>query len=165
MNNDRVVATNVEHVDPLVPMYGREVVVVLLSGVLAGALIAVGYYLLAHFVFGAVMCREGSTNNCSDAPSYAMTVSMIVGGLVGLIALAQARVYRPLLIILATAISLWGFHELIHDIAWYWGLLIIGALFGLAYMLFAWVVRPRSFVLATILTVLLVVLLRFVFTM
>ncbi len=162
-DNERVVATNVERVDPLVPMYGREVLVVVLSGIMAGILIGVGYYLLHQFVFGAVMCREGASSTCSEAPNYAMTVSMIIGGLAGLITLAQVRVYRPLLIVLATTIALWGFHALIGDMAWYWGVLLVGALFGVTYALFAWIVRLRSFVLAVIVTALLVVLIRFVF--
>lgn len=162
-SNDRVVANNVEQVDPIVPMYGREVLVVLLSGFLIGMVIAIGYYLLARFVFGAVMCREGAATNCNDAPNYAMTVAMIIGGLAGLITLAQARVYRPLLVVLAATISLWGFQVLIGSMPWYWGLLIVGALFGLTYTLFAWIVRLRSFVVAVILAVLLVVAMRFVF--
>lgn len=161
--NDRVVATNVEYVEPVVPMYGRELLTVLLSGFLSGVLIGVGYYLLNHFVFGAVMCRDGAAAACGDAPGYAMTVSMIIGGLAGLIALAQIRIYRPLLIVLATAISLWGFNTLIGDMTWYWGALLLAALFGLTYMLFSWAVRPRSFVVAIVLTIVLVVIVRLVF--
>ncbi len=163
-NNDRVVATNVEQTEPTVPMYGRELLTVCLSGILVGALIATAYYLLNSFVFGAVMCREGASANCSDAPGYAMTVAMIVGGLAGLITLAQIRVYRPLLIVLATAISLWGFHVLVGGMQWYWGLLLTAVLFGLTYMLFAWIVRLRSFVAAVVLTVVLLVVIRLVFT-
>ena len=163
-NNDRVVATTVEQVEPTVPMYGRELLTVFLAGVLAGALIAAAYYLLDNFVFSAVMCREGAAANCGDAPGYAMTVSMIIGGLAGLIVLAQIRIYRPLLIVLATAISLWGFHKLLGDMQWYWGLLLIAVFFGLTYMLFAWIVRLRSFVAAVVLAVVLIVLIRFVFT-
>lgn len=162
-NNDRVVATNIERVDPVVPMFGREVLTVFLSGVLAGALIGIGYYLLNNFVFSAVMCREGAAGSCGDAPGYAMTVSMIIGGLAGLITLAQVRVYRPLLIVLATAVSLWSFHLLIGEMVWYWGLLTLAILFGLTYTLFAWIVRLRSFVAAVVLAVLIVLLIRFVF--
>lgn len=162
-NNDRVVATNIERIDPVVPMVGREVLTVFLAGVLAGALIGIGYYLLNNFVFSAVMCRTATTGSCGDAPGYAMTVAMIIGGLAGLIALAQIRIYRPLLIVLATAISLWGFQSLIAGMEWHWGLLVLAVLFGLTYTLFAWIVRLRSFVAAVVLTVVLVVLLRFVF--
>ena len=164
-NDDRVVATNVEQIEPTVPMHGRELLTVFLSGVLAGALIVIAYYLLQNFVFSAVMCREGAAGNCSDAPSYAMTVAMIIGSFAGLIALAQVRVYRPLVIILATAVSLWGFHALLGGMAWYWGLLIMAGLFGLTYMLFAWIVRLRSFLAAVVLAVVLVVLIRWVFVM
>lgn len=163
-NNDRVVATNVEKIEPTVPMYGRELLTVCLSGILVGALIAIAYYLLSHFVFGAVMCREGADTTCGDAPGYAMTVAMIIGGLAGLITLAQVRVYRPLLVVLATAIALWGFHVLLGDMVWYWGLLLTAGLFGLTYMLFAWIVRLRSFVAAVVLVAVIVVLIRFVFT-
>ena len=162
-NNDRVVATNVEYVEPVVPMYGRELLTVFLAGVLAGALIGIGYYLLNNFFFGGGMCRTGAAGKCGDAPSYAMTVSMIIGGLAGLIALAQVRVYRPLLIVLATAVALWGFHVLIGDMVWYWGLVLLAVLFGLTYTLFSWIVRLRSFVAAVVLTVLLVVIIRLVF--
>lgn len=161
--NERVVATNVEQIDPIIPMTSREVFTVLVAGFLVGAVVAAGYYLLARYVFGAVMCRESSSATCVEAPVYAMTVAMIIGGLAGLITLAQARVYRPLLVVLAAVISLWGFQMLIGDMAWYWGTLIVAGLFALTYGLFAWIVRLRSFVRAMIIVLLLIVLLRFAF--
>lgn len=162
-NNERVVAANIERVEPFIQMPIRDAVTVLLSGVITGAIVAVGYYLLQNLVFSAVMCREGASASCGDAPVYAMTVSMIIGGLAGLIILAQARVYRPLLIVIAAAIMMWSFHTLIGDMIWYWGLIVMAVLFGLTYTLFAWIARLRSFVAAVVVIAITVVLLRIVF--
>lgn len=161
---DRVVAESVERVDPVVPMYNREIVGVFLTGLVVGLVVGVMIYLLNRFVFGIMLCRGDDTSSCASAPQYAMIVSMILGAIAGLIALVQTRVYRPLLAVLGTTVGLWGINELTAQMTWYWALVVIAVLFGLSYALFTWVARIRSFVAALIVTIVLVVLIRLVMT-
>lgn len=159
---DRVVAESTERVDPVVPMYNREIFGVFLTGVIVGLVVGGMIYLLDRFVFGVMLCRGADTANCADAPQYAMIVSMILGAIAGLIAMVQTRVYRPLLAVLGTTAGLWGVHVLTDTMPWYWALLVTAILFGLAYTLFAWIARIRSFVVAIIVSIVLVALMRYV---
>lgn len=161
--NERVVAENNERVSPVVPMFGRELASVAVIGLAVGVITWVAMTLLERYVFAAVMCRENAAANCADAASYATIVAMILGAVAALIALVQARVYRPLLAVIAATAALWGFAlALLGGVAWYWALLITAILFGLTYALFAWVARIRSFVLAIVISLVLIVVIRLV---
>ena len=161
-NNDGVVSEEINRVSPVVPTYGREVATVLVIGAIVGLLTAITYYLLERFVFSAVLCREGADSSCADAPNYAMIVATVVGTIVGLVALVQARVYRPLLVVVGTAAALWGVSGLVADLAWYFALAIAVALYAVTYLLFSWMARIRSFIAALIVTALLIVAARFI---
>lgn len=160
---DRVVVENVERVDPVVPMYRNEVANVGAVGASVGIITWVAMTLLERYVFSAVMCRDSAAANCQDAASYALIVAMVLGALAGLIALVQARIYRPLLVVIAASASLWGFsNRLLEGSEWYWALPISIVIFALAYALFAWIARLRSFILSAIISLVLVVVVRLV---
>ncbi len=149
-------------VQPYVGMTMRDFLRVLVTGAIVGIATFALYYLLNRFVFGAVLCRSESTGDCAQAPSYAMAVALLVGAIGGVVGLAHIRVYRPLLVVIATAISYWGIHTLIQHMAWYMGLLDVTVLFALAYAAFTWIARIRSFILALVVTIVLVVAVRWV---
>lgn len=147
----------------LIPMSLRELITIIISGAVVGAMVIGVYLLLNHFVFSAVLCRAQEPGDCSQAPTYAMIVSQIIGIIAGIGILVRLRVYRPLLVVLATVIALWTLQTLIAPFAW-WGALIISALlFGISYGLFAWVARIRSFILALVVTVVLIIVARIAF--
>lgn len=156
----RVVAENNEQPNPVVPIYSREMASVALTGVGVGIVAMATMYLLNMYVFTAVMCRDESVANCADAPLYAMVVAMIIGAIGGLVAMVQARIYRPLLVVLTSTAALWGFQILVEGTRWYWGLLITVILFALTYSLFAWIARIRSFSLALVVSFVLVIAVR-----
>ena len=161
--NDRVVVDNVERVEPVVPMYRNEVASVAAVGASVGIISWVAMTLLEKYVFAAVLCSQDAAANCADSANYALIVAMILGGLAGLIALVQARIYRPLLVVVAATAALWGFSDkLIGEIQWYWALPITLVLFALAYALFAWIARLRSFILSAVISLVLVVIVRLV---
>lgn len=162
VDQERVVAESRERIDPVVPMYNREIIGVFVTGAVIGLIVTGVWYLLNRFVFTAMLCEGGDTTNCAQAPEYSMMVAMIVGAVAGLIALVQTRVYRPLLAVLGTTIGLWGLHAITWPMTWYWMLAVMVVLFGLSYALFAWVARIRSFVVSLIVTIVLVVLMRLV---
>lgn len=161
---DRVVADNIERVDPVVPMFRSEMMMVALAGLGVGFVVTALTHLLDQYIFSAVLCRTDSATECANATNYAMIVAMVIGAIGGLIALVQARIYRPLLVVLAAAISLWGLHEITASMAWYWALVVTMAMFALSYSLFTWMARIRSFILAVVVIVVLVVLARLAYT-
>ena len=151
-------------VSPFISMSRRDVIDVLLCGAGVGLFIGILYVLLDNFVFGAVLCRAQQAADCAQAPQYAMIVATVIGAIAGLVALARARVYRPLFVVLFATISLWIGNVLVADYAWYWTLLILLALYAIAYLLFAWLARLRSFVLAAIVAIVVLVIVRLVAT-
>lgn len=158
--SERVVAENVSDISVIVPTGTREIISTAITGAIVGIIMIAAYFLLDKYVFASVMCRAGNDASCSSAPTYAMAVAFVIGAVIGLIGLVQSRSYRPLLTVLATAVSFWGLQELVGGMAWYWAMLVTTVLFALTYLLFAWIGRLRSFVLSFILCILLVVLIR-----
>lgn len=149
-------------VSPFVAMSRRDITDTLLCGAGVGVFVASLYLLLNHFVFSAVLCRAQSGANCTDAPQYAMIVAAVIGAIAGLVALARARVYRPLFIVLFATIALWAANLPIDSYAWYGVLCILLALYALAYLLFAWLARIRSFLLAGVIGIVVLIIVRLV---
>lgn len=149
-------------VSPLVSMNRRELISMILVGVAVGAIISVLYFLLNKFIFSAVLCRPQSTADCGQAPNYAMIVAMLVGSIGGVVGLARARIYRPLLIVIVSVVALWGVQNILMGLDWYWAMMITAVFFGLAYGMFGWLARIRNFILAIVLIAVVAVLVRWV---
>lgn len=146
-------------------MNWRALVSIGLIGLLVGVVTYALYLLLLNFVFEPIMCRAGDlTARCGNKEGFASAVAIILGSMVGLVFLVRERVYRPLLVILAVGLSMWGVFGVITGLAWLPATLVIAAAFGLSYMLFAWVVQPISLVIALALATLAVVIVRLVLT-
>lgn len=143
----------------LVGMSPRDLFGLLLAGLATGA-VTMGVARLAdRYVFGAVLCRTPD-GDCSQAPLYAIIVALVVGAILGTVLLARMRIYRPMFIVLATAIALWGVHFWLMGSTWYVAVGAVAVLYALAYGAFGWLARIRSFVLSLVLTIVLVVAVR-----
>jgi len=160
--SEPVVHEEVVSESPFISMVPREFVRTILSGVAIGIATGLVYVLLNKFVFGTVLCRPQSTGNCAQAPDYAAIVAAVVSVIAGVAVLARARIYRPLLIVLAVIISLWGLQNTMVTWPWYWGVIALAVLFGIAYGLYTWLARIRNFILAIVITLVVVVLVRWV---
>lgn len=158
--SEPVVHEETPNESPLVTMGARELLRIVLRGALVGAGVAIVYLLLNKFVFTAVLCRPQSTGDCGQASNYAAIAALVLSLFGGVIVLAQARVYRPLLVVLAALISLWGLQDHASGAAWYWVIIAAAVLLGLSYGLYAWLARIRNFILAVVVTVVVVVLIR-----
>lgn len=146
-----------------VPMgFGR-----LLQVVAVGAVVGLTVWALTlaldKYVFDAILCH-GSNTRCASSTQYAEAAAAVVSAGIGLFFLAKAQIYRPLLIVLASAASLWGILSLVQLLPWYGiGLSIVG-LYAAAYALYSWLARIRIFWLAMILFLVLVVAVRLIFS-
>lgn len=147
-------------VSPLAGMTASELMRAMASGAAVGLVGAIAMTLMNKFIFSAVLCRPQSVADCAQAPTYAMIVAMVLSAIVGLILLARMRVYRPLLIVLAATVALWGISTVLSTLVWYWALLAAIVFFALAYGLFSWAARIRNFILAVVVTVVLIVVVR-----
>lgn len=122
-------------------------------GAVSGAatwLIALG---LEKYVLGIILCNSGNSA-CGSVPFVAIVLGLLIAHFVGLVALIRAGAMRPLLIIIASIASLWGFHTWLTGLAWWLAVLYAALLFGLAYVFYGWVNRLAFFPAALVLTIL-----------
>lgn len=142
----------------------RDMLAVALIGGLVGAVSWVLLGLLDKYVLKPIACQMGSSViTCDDATYYASGIAVVVAGLIGLVLLVRQMAFRPLLVVLAAAISIWGIGALwLRDLSWLSAFafsVVIGALF---YMVFVWFSEVRKLWLAMICTILLVILFRLI---
>lgn len=144
----------------LVPMTWRELARIGAIGAVIGAL-SVGLYVLFHtYIFQAVLCRDQANTACGQAATYAAITTAFIASFVAVVVLAHIRVYRPLLIILAAILALWGIQSIVAVLPWHWALAGMIAVGALAYSLFAWIARIRSFILSAVVAIVIAVIIR-----
>lgn len=146
---------------PFVNMGVGDLLRAMVTGAGVGFVSTGVYLLLNKFIFGAALCRAG-VEGCANAPLYATIVTVVIAMICGVVALAKAGVYRPLLVAIAVPLALWGIFALFNGVAWYWALIVGTLLFALAYSLFSWLARVRSFIISIVLLVLIVLLVRLI---
>lgn len=136
---------------------------IFVSGLVVGLAMYALYLVLERFVFGPILCKEvAGFATCDSKESFAGGAAIIVGSLAALVLLVRERVYRPLLVVLAVGLSLWGIFALIVTLPWVLAGIASAIIFGLAYALFAWLAQPINFIVAGLLVAVAVVVIRLV---
>lgn len=121
------------------------------------------YMAIATYFVEPVFCRSPETYAvCKYGGTIAWTSSHIIVMAAAVAIMAKMAVYRPLLVVLAAFIGLWASHAWLGGLDWYIALAWSGALFALAFAAFGWIARSASFLVAAILSVIIVVIARFV---
>lgn len=141
----------------------RSVVGTLLTGLVVGL---VGWLLslaIQMWIIEPIFCRSPQTFAvCANGGTIGWAIAMIIASVASLLSLVRSGVFRPLLVVLASIIALWGASAWLGPLPWWQGILWHGALFALAYVLFAWVARLTNFLLAVIITIVLIIAARLV---
>lgn len=142
----------------------REALTILLLGAVAGVATLAVYFMLDKYVFAPGLCGgvDMDPARCDSKDYFSGTLAMIIGGLAGLFALVQQRVYRPLLVVLLVMVGLWNVTLLFGGMAWWMSTLLVAGIFAVAYLAFAWLVQLRNFYLALGISALVVVLMRLI---
>jgi hypothetical protein len=154
-----------EEMPPTFALMGkREFIRILLLGAGAGIAVWGLGYLLDAYVFQAALCQNNVVDNCAASPHYAAATASVVVAVAMLLLLVRVAVFRPLLVVLATTISLWGFVETLVVTPWYFAAIASALLYAAAYGTFVWLARMRNFWIALIAFVVLLVAVRFVIT-
>lgn len=150
----------VEQPAPVIPMLRNDFVSVLLLGAAIGLLIWIIGTLLNTYVFDTYLCRSDVARDCGNAKNYAVVVASVIGGIVALAGLIRLRVYRPLLVLVASLLSTWGIVQLSWNFGWFTSILVVILLFALAFGAYSWIARLREFWMTLIITLVLVVAVR-----
>ena len=141
----------------------RSIVSTILAGFAVGA---AGWLLnlaIQRFFVEPVFCRNAdSFSACANGGTVAWVIAIIIVSAVGLFSLVRTGIFRPLLVVLAAVVTLWGAASWLGPLTWWQATLWQGALFALAYILFAWIARTERFPVAFIVTILVIIILRLV---
>lgn len=146
-----------------VSMSWRSVFAVFVAGIITGLATYAMYVIFERFIFEPILCRDSAAiARCDSKDTLAGGAAMILGSLLGLVLMVRERVFRPLLVVLAVLISLWGVFTVTVNLPWFGAMVAVALATGLAYALFAWLAQPASFVVAAVLVVIAVALVRLV---
>ena len=95
--------------------------------------------------------------------AFAGAILTVLYILVGrLILLSQARIYRPLFIVIASIAALWGLQSYLALLPWYWAMAAMTVIGALTYAMFTWLARLRSFILYLVVSIVLIVAARLI---
>lgn len=146
----------------LIDMSPQALIQVALLGAGIGLLYWLLTLLIRQVVFVPLFCGDPSNSMCVGATGGAGVVALVAASIIGLLGLVRLAVYRPLLIVLATTVTLWGVAGWTASMFWLEGIAWTVILFAFCYAVFTWLVRPRAFGIALALVVIVVFLSRLV---
>ena len=154
--------TTTEVSQSLIELRSQTLLQVALLGAGLGVVSWLLTLLVRHIIFIPLFCGDPANAMCVGATGGAGVIALIATGIAGLLGLVRLGVYRPLLVALAAAVTLWGMSVWIGSLYWFEALLWSAVLYVLAYVVFTWLVRPRNFGFAIVLVAIVVLLARIV---
>lgn len=108
-----------------------------------------------------VFCRSAdSFQACANGGTISIVIATILTNILGLIALVRLRVYRPLLVVIASIVTLFGVHVWTGAMSWYEATAWYALIYAISYALYAWLARTLSFAITLIALVIVIVLFR-----
>jgi hypothetical protein len=145
---------------PFIAMSGRQLAGTMGVGVVAGLLGWGLALLLDTYVFQGLFCQATITQQCASTTQYATTTAAILSTAIAVFALVKLQVFRPLLVGVSVAASLWGVASTLALLPWYGAMLASIGTTALAYVAFMWAARFRSFLMSVVIMVVIVVAVR-----
>lgn len=142
----------------------KQMLQISVLGAIVGVLIAGLAFVFETYVLSALLCQGRQGMRCVDAGHYAEIIAVIIASAVGLFGLVRLQAFRPLLVVLGAAISLWGILSYVAAMPWYGIAITCALLYAAAYALLGWIARIRVFWLVALLYVLIVVAIRLILT-
>lgn len=144
----------------LIDVRPNTIIQVVLLGIILGALTWLLTLLLERFAMTPLLCNPSSNAMCGSAGTLAGNIALVLTAIGALLGLVRLGVYRPLLVVIAASIVLWGLSGWMGGLLWYETLAWTVALYAVVYTAFAWLVRPRFFLAAIILVLIVVITAR-----
>lgn len=116
--------------------------------------------LIRQVIFVPLFCGDPSNSMCVGSTGGAGVITLIAVSIAGLLGLVRLGVYRPLLVALAAAVTLWDMAIWLGKLYWFEALAWSIVLYALSYVVYTWLVRPRNFGFALGLVVIVALLAR-----
>lgn len=139
------------------PMAAVQALVV---GILVGFLIHVGTLGLQRYALDPLFCQPTNDQYCSNTLQISAVLNILVFHFLGLIALIRIGIIRPLLVVLATVVTLYGAYAWLDGQTWWMAGIYSALLVGISYLFYAWINRMSQFPVALGLTIVSVIVAR-----
>lgn len=136
--------------------------VIISVGIGAGIAVMILTAVLANLVISPILCRNMVVEACVNSAEISGNIATIIVALIALTVLIRQQIRRSILIVLAATASLWGITYLLQGAGWFELSLWVVALYVLAYSAFAWLARIKSIVIASIVSIILLVVIRLI---
>lgn len=144
----------------IVPLEAKRILIVMATGAGAGLIVWGLATVLGNYILSGILCH-GSAMVCGAANQYGEILASILAAGFGLFVMVRLQIFRPLLIVLATLVSLWGVVATASGLPWYGIMLSCIFLYAVSYAAFTWLARLRSFGLVLVLFVVLIAIIRY----
>ena len=147
------------------PATGREQLILGATGLGAGLAVYLLAQVVNRYLLVPLFCRSADSYGiCANSSSVAFGVATVLVLVLATAVLARFMIYRPLLIAVAAAATLWSVLAVlaglsvagtpVEQIVW------LMALYAIAYLLFGWLFSLRNFVISLLVALVVVVGLR-----
>lgn len=156
--------TNQQGSTVYIPMAAAQLVRVGIFGILAGLLVWGLTFVFESYVLKAFLCPNTEALTCASASQYGEVIATLLTAAISLFVLVKLQVFRPLLVVIAAVISLWGIMGIVADLPLYMVGISVAGLYMIAYLLFTWITRLRVFWVVALLLLLLIVAIRVILT-
>lgn len=130
---------------PFTPIDAKRVMAVVALGAVVGLVVWALTLVIDRYVLSPVLCQGSEALRCAGSAQYAEAAASIIGTGIGLFFLVRLQVFRPLLVALASTVTLWGIVAKAELLPWYGVGLSVIAMYLFAYLLFSWIARLRAF--------------------
>jgi hypothetical protein len=148
--------------DELIDLQPQQMVQIALLGVGVGLIMWIVTLIVRQVILVPLFCGDPTNGLCVGATGFAGGIATIIAGFAGLLGLVRIGVFRPMLVVLAAAIVLWGLSDWIAYMPWFEAIAWSVLLYALCYVMLGWIVRLRAFVPAMIVVLVVVILARFI---
>ncbi len=132
----------------------RELLTVLLTGLLGTALMMLLAWLAATYLVGPVFCKTNQTGLCSSPLNVSYNAFLIIGALVAVGIMARERIFRPALVALPPVVLLWSLPAMYPYLSGqnlFVFMAAVSVIAAISYVTFYWLLRIKNFVIMFVL--------------
>lgn len=132
-----------------------------------GAALGVFYWaltwLIDYLIISPVFCRSVANSMvCINSVSVSGDITTILIAIIGTAFMIRLRIMQPLIIAVASAVTLWGLSGWTNGLAWGEIVAWSALLYALSYLLYSWIARYTRLVPVVVAIVLIIIIVRIV---
>lgn len=142
-NDSRASGQSSRWLDPI-DIQPQQIMRVVVLGMFVGLLFWGTSLIFHNSLLSPVLCAEQPKDVCAESLAVSSGIATIIVAIAGLLVLVRIGVFRPLLVIIAVSVTLWGLGVWLQSLAWYEAMSWSMLLYGLQFIAFTWLARFRA---------------------